>query len=92
VRQDGLTVTRRCLGLSRTKVVAAADVTGVEMPIRMQVGDTPFYTVEVQWTVPGRRFPGRVTVADDVRDKREAERLVATIEATLGRARGVARS
>jgi len=35
--------------------------------------------------VPGRRLAGAITVATGIRDKREAERLVATIAEALGR-------
>ena len=88
VRKSGLTVTTRFLGVSQTRLVDTADVADVEMPIRMQAGDTPYYSVAVRRrAIEGRRLGGSVTVADGVRDKREAERLVAAICAALGLAR-----
>ncbi len=91
VGKNGLTITTRFLVISRTRVVDAADVADVEMPIRMQAGDTPYYSVCVRRrAIPGRRLGGSVAVADGVRDKREAERLVAAIRTALGVTRSAA--
>ena len=86
VRAGGLVVTYRFLGIPRRRSIAAADVAGIEMPIQMQAGSTPYYSILVRRrAVPGRRLAGAVTVATGIRDKREAERLVATIAEALGR-------
>jgi hypothetical protein len=85
VRADGIAVTGRFLGIPRRRSIVAADVTGVEMPIQMQTGSTPYYSVLVRRrAVPGRTLAGAVTVATGIRDKREAERLVSTIARGLG--------
>jgi hypothetical protein len=84
VRLDGVAVTHRLLGIPLRGRVAAADVAGVEMPIQMQAGSTPYYSVLVRrQAIPGRRLAGAITVASGIRDKREAEGLVATITQIL---------
>ena len=86
VQPEGLAVTHRFLGIPRRRAIAAADIAGIEMPIQMQAGSTPYYSILVRrQAVPGRRLAGAVTVATGIRDKREAERLVATITEGLGR-------
>ncbi len=86
VRPDGLVVTHRFLGLPRRRSIAAPDVAGIEMPIEMQAGSTPYYGIRLRrHAVPGRRLAGAITIGTGIRDKREAERLVATIAAALGR-------
>ena len=89
LRPDGLAVTSRFLGIPRRRSVATADVASIETPIQMQVGSTPYYTILVRRNpAPGRTLAGAITVATGIRDKREAERLVATIVETLGLDRG----
>ncbi len=93
VRADGIELTRRFLGIPRRRSIAVADVAGVEMPIQMQAGATPYYGVLVRRrAVPGRTLAGALTVATGIRDKREAERLVATIGRVLGLASDASRS
>lgn len=85
VRADGIAVTGRFLGIPSRRSIAADDVAGIEMPILMQAGATPYYSVLVRRrAVPGRTLAGAVTVATGIRDKREAERLVLTIARALG--------
>jgi hypothetical protein len=56
------------------------------MPIEMQAGSTPYYGIRLRrHAVPGRSLAGAITIGTGIRDKREAERLVATIVAALGR-------
>ncbi len=87
VRADGLTVVGRFLGIARRHAIAAADVDGIELPIQMQAGSTPYYSILVRRrAVPGRTLAGAITVGTGIRDKREAERLAATIATALGRA------
>jgi hypothetical protein len=86
VQGDGLVVTRRFLGIPRRRSLAAPDVASIEMPIEMQAGSTPYYGIRVRrHAVPGRRLAGAITIGTGIRDKREAERLVAAIAAALGR-------
>jgi len=87
VNGDGLTVTRRFLGISRRpRSIAAADIDGIEMPIQMQAGSTPYYSILVRRRpAPGRSLAGSLTLAFGIRDKRETERLVAAINEALGR-------
>jgi hypothetical protein len=92
VRTDGLTVTHRLLGIPRRRALAAVDVASIEMPIQMQSGSTPYYSILVRrHAVPGRRLAGAITIATGIRDKREAERLVAAIADALGRTRDPSR-
>ena len=92
VRASGVTIRRGVLGVGRSRTLAAADITEVEMPIQMQAGMTPYYSILVRRrAVPGRRLAGAVTLATGIRDKREAERLVAAITRALGRLPGAAR-
>jgi hypothetical protein len=86
VRPDGLVVTHRFLGIPRRRSIAAGDVAGIETPIQMQTGSTPYYSILVRRrAIAGRQLAGAITVATGIRDKREVERLAATIGEALGR-------
>jgi hypothetical protein len=85
VRPGELVVTHRFLGIPRHRSIVGADVAGIEMPIQMQAGSTPYYSILVRrQAVPGRRLAGTITVATGIRDKREAEQIVATIAEAIG--------
>ena len=66
------------LGFGRSRRVPLTDIARVEMPITMQANDTPYYAIELIL-----RDGRKITAGRGIRDKREAEWLVAEIRSLL---------
>jgi hypothetical protein len=62
------------LGIGRSRRIPLADIGSVEMPITMQANDTPYYAIRLI-VRDGRK----ITAGSGIRDKREAEWIVAEI-------------
>jgi hypothetical protein len=71
-------VARGLPSFGRSRRVPLTDVARVEMPITMQANDTPYYAIELIL-----RDGRKITAGRGIRDKREAEWLVAEIRSLL---------
>jgi hypothetical protein len=71
-------VSHSTLGLGRTRTVPADDIDDIGLKIGMQVGNRPFYDIQIIKT-NGKKVPA----GSAVRDKREAEWLVEQMKEAL---------
>jgi hypothetical protein len=67
------------LGISRSRSIPLADIGSVEMPITTQANDTPYYAIRLIL-----RDGRKITAGSGIRDKREAEWIVAEIRRIAG--------
>jgi hypothetical protein len=70
------------LGIGPTRVVPFSDITGISMPIGMQSGSrsgTPYYDIKIK-----RKDGKEVTLASAIRNKLEAEWLIAKMKSEIG--------
>lgn len=80
VESDTVEVTSGLFGLGSMKRIPSTEVADVTTKIGMQAGDTPYYDL-ILITRSGRN----VTAGDGIRDKREADYLLAQLREWLGR-------
>lgn len=65
-------------GIGRLRRIPLADVVRIEMPITMQSNDTPYYAIRLIL-----RDGRKITAGSGIRDKREAEWIIAEIRSLL---------
>jgi hypothetical protein len=88
VRPDGVRVESRLLLFRRSRQLPAGEIEAVEPEVGMRSGSRVYWDLRLRTKGPvrGRRQRPRGTrVPGRIRDKREAERLAATISRALGR-------
>jgi hypothetical protein len=81
---DGRTITvqRKILGIGPTTTIEAGEIDGIELSIGMQSGRTPYYDIVVRY-----RGDRKIALGPSIKEKREAERLLAEMKSCLPRLR-----
>ena len=72
-------VTHGPFGWGPTNIISASDIAGITTQIGLQTGQTPYYDIEIVKT-GGRQ----VTAGSAIKDKQEAEHLVAQMKTWIG--------